>query len=363
MKKWKFPSLNIFIFVFILLLTLNLVCLVCVNGNEIFSYNKRYQNNTQFHYYDKNGNVLLQYDFIFKRLIEEYGDYTPSKITILKVNSTFGESRFNPQDASVIISNHLSSTDLTRTIAHESAHLCNYNLSNGANILTQFRFIDEGYANIIGNLVVDSEKEYYKSAMGIATVQKRNNNISLDKVQAWNSYGGGLENRKFYAYPVGSSFDYFIINKYSKEKFYLFFKDLGVSKNLEISIQNVFSKSIKIIESEWLESLNVVDIFAPKVIEMFPLNNLLNVDPNIKEIFVKFNVDMNSSICVGTNCEEGICYKNAYWKSKKILAIRIDSILLPNHSYKLSLGYKDKCRLISNYGEELPLMNWEFQTK
>ena len=107
-----------------------------------------------------------------------------------------------------------------------------------------------------------------------------------------------------------------------------------------------------------------IEIKPPYIIKMFPSPNATNVPTNIQEIYVEFNVDMSSSICIGVpDGSTGISYTNAYWKSGKILAIRIDGKLQSQTRYNISLGIRGMCQLMDNFGALLPVTQWSFNTK
>jgi hypothetical protein len=72
---------------------------------------------------------------------------------------------------------------------------------------------------------------------------------------------------------------------------------------------------------------------------------------------------MRDNICIATSCQDGICYKNAYWKDRKTLAVRVKERLKHKFSYDLSLGYPGKCELSSATGVALPITNWQFTTQ
>ena len=107
-----------------------------------------------------------------------------------------------------------------------------------------------------------------------------------------------------------------------------------------------------------------IEIKPPYIIKMFPSPNATNVPTGIQEIYVEFNVDMSSNTCIFVpDGSTGISYTNAYWKSGKILAIRIDGKLQSQTRYNISLGIPGMCQLIDNFGALLPVTQWSFNTK
>ena len=73
---------------------------------------------------------------------------------------------------------------------------------------------------------------------------------------------------------------------------------------------------------------------------------------------------MIKKVCITTkDCDSGICYKQAYWKSPTILVIKVTQKLSWNSFYELALGSEyGGCRLKGINGKELPLVEWDFKT-
>lgn len=93
---------------------------------------------------------------------------------------------------------------------------------------------------------------------------------------------------------------------------------------------------------------------------MFPENNASNVSIKTGEIYLEFDLPMHKTIALITNCESGICYRNAYWKSDRILAVKVD--LLPDYHYRILIGNPSGNTLMSKAGVELPVTLWSFKT-
>lgn len=153
-------------------------------------------------------------------------------------------------------------------------------------------------------------------------------------MQKWSEYFGNPQSKtNFYAYPVGAGFDFFLIDTLGMERFFAFLKDIGQTAKLDESFQNVFQKDLPAMESAWLGYLSKVKVSTaqPRIIKMFPENGASNVSLNTKGIYLEFDIPMGKTISIVTNCESGVCYRNAYWKSDKILAVKVD--LLPDYHY------------------------------
>jgi predicted SprT family Zn-dependent metalloprotease len=136
-------------------------------------------------------------------------------------------------------------------VTHEACHLCLANLTNKNSNKEEFRFIDEGWASIVGG---DFSSQYKINSI-IKTKEKINTGeVSFKKVQKWKIYFGGSNTGKYNwsAYNVGTSFVYFILDTYSQDKLYDFFISIGKTENLSASILETFNKQESEFEKDWL---------------------------------------------------------------------------------------------------------------
>lgn len=321
------------------------------------------QSDEIYHFIDKDGNPIEKYEFIYQAVKKIYPESIPEKVIIQYIDGS--HSKFNIDKAIVYLSvNHVKNAE--RIIAHELSHICLGRYKNSTNVLDQFRFFDEGFANIVGYRVVNDIESYKKQSLITAAVQNKADNMDFKKVQDWETYYARYKKNNYFAYPVGSSFDFMIIDNYGEEILFKFFKDIAKTKNLNRTFKNVFKKDLATIETEWKEYVSKIQIddVKPKVVKMFPENGAKDVDVKIKEITVEFNTSMLKSIYVSTPCDDGVCYKNAYWKTDKLLVIKVDPKLLSGHEYRLTLGsIKSGRRLKSTAGIELDLISWTFKTR
>jgi len=192
--------------------------------------------------------------------------------------------------------------------------------------------------------------------------------LDFAKVQHWSSYGGNLPSQgNDHAYPVGSSFVYFVIDSFGEKKLFDFFRDVGETRDLDTSFQHVFSLGASAVEQRWKDY--VVKEAVPEspltITEMFPANNSTDIPIDIAELHVKFSVPMMPKMCVSTPCgDTGVCYTNASWTDDRTLVIRTEGKLLPATTYRLGLGSdKHRCHLTSVGGVSLPTTPWVFTTK
>ncbi|OFZ55999.1 MAG: hypothetical protein A2428_08595 [Bdellovibrionales bacterium RIFOXYC1_FULL_54_43] len=318
--------------------------------------------NSAVHYFDDTGTPLPQYEPIYQKLEAIYPGSVPEKIVIVFTDDT--ASRFDTKHNRILLSRKHFAQIPTYLIAHESSHLCLFRLTRGASIQERFRFFDEGYASIVGHRIAGNIDSYkHNESLPTAAVQHMSGNVNFVKVQDWKSYFGGSYNANFYAYPVGASFDFFLIDTYGQQALDQFFLSIGSTQDLESTFQALFHKSASEIERAWLSYLATVAIpDAPSVVSMSPANNAVNVSPDLSEIAVNFSTEMQEKVVfISNRCDE-ICYTGAYWKNNHTLAVRVRGALKPNTQYSLSLGSDKHGHFVSRAGLTLPVTEWRFTT-
>lgn len=314
-----------------------------------------------YHFYNADDQPLPQYERIYDKLVKYFQGYVPEKIKVIPITGKV--ARFDHKKERILIGDYALKNDPIGVVAHESCHLCMANYTKGASVREEFRFTDEGFAEIFQNIINDRLEEYKSEALTVAAVQNLKSNLSLAKAQKWSEYFGNPEMQtSFYAYPVGASFVFFLIDTYGMKRFFAFVKDLGQTVKLDETFQNIFQKKLPAMEKEWLEYLSKVKVSTtqPAIVKMFPENSASNVSIKTEEIYVEFDLPMHKTIALIANCESGVCYRNAYWKNDQILAVKVD--LLPDYQYRILIGNPSGNRLMSKVGVELPVTVWSFKT-
>lgn len=112
------------------------------------------------------------------------------------------------------VNNLYRSSGGPRLVAHESSHIGLHHFTAGASTLEQFRFFDEGLANIMGAIAADRLSAYKQQALNAGAAQHSKGNVSFAKVQKWSSYYGRPGSGTKYAYDVGASFNFFVMDTY-----------------------------------------------------------------------------------------------------------------------------------------------------
>lgn len=319
------------------------------------------------HYFDERDQPLPQWDGLWSKLDAFFGSDTPPHITLRQFSGNGG--RFDGRSHTIVVSDIPTGNELVRIVAHESAHLCLYQVTRGASAMEPFRFFDEGYSDIVGETITGANMTNHKCfALAIASAQVKAGALGFAKVQHWSSYAGNRPSEgNDYAYPVGSSFVYFVIDSFGEKKLFDFFRDVGETRDLDTSLQRVFGLDAAAVEQRWKDYVvkNAVPESPLTITEMFPANNSIDIPIDIAELHVKFSVPMMPKVNVRTPGKDtGVCYTNASWTDDRTLVIRTEGKLLPGATYRLQLGSDHPRRhLMSAGGAPLPTTPWVFTTK
>lgn len=319
------------------------------------------------HYFDERDQPLPEWDAVWSQLDAVFGSSTPPHITLRKFSGNGG--RFDGPSHTIKISDVIVGNGLVEAVAHESSHLSMYQLTRGASAMEPFRFFDEGYSDIVGKTIAGENMTNHKrSAVAIANRELKAKGLSFEELQHWSAYAGNLPSpKKYYAYPVGSSFVYFVIDSFGETKLFDFFRDVGETSDLDLSFQHVFGLGAAAVEQRWKDY--VVKEAVPEapltITEMVPANNSTDIPIDIAELHVTFSVPMMPRMCLSTPCgHTGVCYTNASWTDERTLVIRTEGTLLPGTTYRLGLGSdQHRCHLMSVGGVSLPTTPWVFTTK
>jgi hypothetical protein len=220
-------------------------------------------------YVDKDLNPLPEYASILNEISAQFGKATP-EVVKLEIIETNGNSSFDPylSPQTVFISRRwFSGGDLKRltaAIAHETTHLAIFNLTqngekHGASIFNEFRFIDEGMAELVGRRVGGFGPPKWDK------VKAANQSGKIDFTQASNwrnepPYQGapGRFNTALpsyfsyeFSYAVGASFISFLESIRGLDGVKEFLRSLGIHRELETSLKEVYGLSLSDTEIAW----------------------------------------------------------------------------------------------------------------
>ncbi len=317
------------------------------------------------HYFDDRDQPLPAWDSVWNQLDAVFGSGTPPRITIRRFSGDGG--RFEPPHT-IVVSDALDGNGLVEVVAHESSHLSMYELTRGASATEPFRFFDEGYSDVVGKMIAGKDMASHKrSSLAIASREVNANGVGFATLQHWSAYAGNVPSQKqAYAYPVGSSFVYFVIDLFGQKKLFDLFRDIGETRDLDTSLRNTLGLTAAEVERRWKAYLPTSPVAEPPlaITEMSPSNASSDVPVDVAELRVKFSVPMTNEVCVSTPCgDSGVCYRNAAWKDDRTLVIRTDGKLRPGTTYELELGSSTQaCELTSAGGARLPATRWVFTT-
>lgn len=329
---------------------------------------------TAWHFFDPAGNSLEKFEPVWTALHAEFGEHTPERIVVRITNDQF--SRFDTRIDGVMIAARHYDLRAKKTIAHESAHLALHKLTNGFSTKNQFRFVDEGYATVFGNRVAGREVESKREILAIAAQQQRKNNVRIDLVQDWRTYWGnprdGQRRQTPYAYSVAASFVHYLEDIYGSGSTLRLARAIGKTGDFDSATRLAFELTRGEIRAGWIAYLKNVRISESttdpgvlktvSIVRMEPPSGARDISLELEELFVEFDTDMKGNICIWTlTCDE-ICFRNARWKSPRLLTIKILNRLRPGEKYSLSLGIEGRCRLLSVGSGALPVTQWNFET-
>jgi hypothetical protein len=318
------------------------------------------------HFFDERDQPLPEWNTVWSKLDAVFGSSTPPRITMRWFSGDGG--RFDGPSHTIKVSDAIEGHALVEVVAHESSHLSMYQLTRGASATEPFRFLDEGYSDLVGKMIAGENMANHKrSSLAIANREVRTKGISFETLQDWSEYGGDLPSQKmFYAYPVGSSFVYFVSDSFGEKKLFDFFRDIGETRDLDTSLRNVFGLTAVEVEQRWKEYVATNSVPEPPlaITEMVPSNESSEIPLDTAELLVKFSVPMTHAVCLQTPCgDTGVCYKNASWRDDRTLVIRTDGKLLPGTTYTLVFNAGTHgCQLMSQGGAPLPTTRWVFTT-
>lgn len=255
------------------------------------------------HYFDERDQPLAEWDTVWSKLDAIFGASTPQRITIRPFSGDGG--RFDGASNTIRISDAIEGNDLVEVVAHESSHLGMYELTQGASATEPFRFFDEGYSDIVGKTIAGADMANHKrSSLAIANRELNVKGVGFEKLRHWSDYAGNVPSEKqAYAYPVGSSFVYFVIDSFGEKKLFDFFRDTGKTRDLDASLRNVLGLTAVVVERRWKDYLAKSSASEPPlaITQMVPSNESSDIPVDIAELLVRFNMPMTTSkVCVST---------------------------------------------------------------
>lgn len=221
------------------------------------------------HYFDDVDHAMEWLEPVYARLQCFFGTSMPARIAVRYHD--LDHSMFDPSTSSVAIAReHVDRPVRSRSaIAHETSHLALHALTLGASALERFRFIDEGMAYILAAWATDESETFRAKALARAAAAHREGSTDFARVQAWDSYGSRRVQAQLeapYAYAVGASFVFFLLEEGDEQQLRDFLVGLGRSADLEAALRETYAMSEQEAEARWqgyLERIDVADAPPP----------------------------------------------------------------------------------------------------
>lgn len=321
------------------------------------------------HFVDMDGNPLQALDAHSPLLAKYFGDSVPQRIVVRR--EARADSRFDEAHNAIVLSDSLKGEAFVSTGIHEASHVAMSRMTRGASLHEESRFFDEGFAYIIEGMVANRLQPYKQRSLSAANREIRANRLSFALLQNWTRYNGDWKSsqddfrRNPDAYAVGASFVFYVMDTYGEGNWLQFLRHMGQAKNLELALGRVTGKSMVATEREWKQYIlghDNVSITTPGIVKQFPENGADNVDPGLREIYVVFDQEMDTTKIFIINDGVDFGFRDAFWKDGKTLAISVKNGLTPSRSYRTMLGSKLQGLLQSAMGSALPETAWSFKT-
>ncbi len=180
-----------------------------------------------------------------------FRDEFPTKIRVLSKKGN-GLSKFDCATNTIVIDEAVPPTRKSAVIAHEAAHLGLCQLTYGANLKTEFRFLDEGFATLEEFRFLRQTEKFRERALRLSLEQLKIGNLGFDRVFDWRAYSRDSSGRiNSYSYAVGASFIMMLFDRGGETNLRRFFTDLGRTENFEESLKSIFQMNLMEAEKEW----------------------------------------------------------------------------------------------------------------
>jgi hypothetical protein len=183
-----------------------------------------------------------------------YGSDMPEVVMVELREFSDGNSKFNCATNTIFINAKLTEKTVIQSLAaHEGSHIALCRVTKQLNTDSTARFWDEGLATIFEYRLLGKDAEYKASANQLARKQFDEGKLNFSDLFNWYSYSRDAQGKiNGYAYGVGSSFDYFLIENFGEQMFRSFLTDIGQSKEFSTSVMNIFGLSVSDLRQQWL---------------------------------------------------------------------------------------------------------------
>ncbi len=200
---------------------------------------------TMSHFADPEGRALPELEPAWRAVAAAVGDATPRDAIVELTDG--GVSKFDGPTRRLLIDRANLARRGNELVAHEFTHVALYALTAGESATDPFRFLDEGFANIVGSRMAGDAAEYKSKALFTGLRERP----SLSAIQQWSQYFGGARAGRWWAYEVGSSFCFLVIDRFGEPALIRLFAELGRSHDLDRALRHVLQIDLTEAEARW----------------------------------------------------------------------------------------------------------------
>jgi hypothetical protein len=205
------------------------------------------------HFVDTTGSAHPELDPAWSQVESMLGSATPAAVTIQLTDD--GISRFDGPSQRLLLDRANLARRGAELVGHELAHVTLHVLSNGASAQEPYRFLDEGFANIVGSRIDGSAEAYRAKALDRAVRELDGDRLHLSEVQIWSTFFGGPHTGRWWAYEVGSSFCFFVIDGSGEASLRRLFVEIGRARDLDEALRTAIGIGASDAEQRWFAYL------------------------------------------------------------------------------------------------------------
>ena len=202
------------------------------------------------HFVDTDGQAHPEFEPAWSELEKSLGSATPVSVTVQFTDD--GISRFDGASQRLLVDRRNIARRGNELVGHELTHVALYTLSDGASAEDAFRFMDEGFANIVGARIAGNLEDYKTNALARA----RSEHARLEEVQAWSVFFGGPTTGRWWTYEVGSSFCFLILDQFGEPALRKLFVEIGRSRDLGQALKAAIGIDYQDVEQRWFAYLD-----------------------------------------------------------------------------------------------------------
>lgn len=199
------------------------------------------------------GERIGHYDLVWKELRSFYGRYMPKDIRVRYKNDEMG-GYFDAERRILTV----GPAPKSYFVPHEASHIVLAAMTRGKSDTEGYRFIDEGWASIIGSRFTGHKDTFKNESLAIAANEMKKGNLNFETIQNWTEYFGNWQTvkregvkRNYDAYNVGASFVYYFIDTYGEKRYRDLLIAIGKEPDLNSALMKVCKRSEVDVQKGW----------------------------------------------------------------------------------------------------------------